>query len=83
MIMEEIFYHAITVRRNQYSNRSQQLLFYIKNKDGVEKSWVIKAIHMRFMFLKKYSKLLLAVLMGIVAANISRTIVYNVLSIEN
>lgn len=53
MIMEETFHYIIIVCGNQCSNRNQQLLLYVKGKSGVEKSWVIKAIHIEFMFLER------------------------------
>ena len=83
MIVEETFYYIIIVCGNQCSNRNQQLLLYVKGKSGVEKSWVIKTIHMGFMFLKRQQELLLAALTGAIIANISGATVHGTLSINN
>ena len=53
MVVEKTLHHAITIGRNQYNNRSQQLLLYVESESGVGKSRIIKAIHMRFMFLER------------------------------
>ena len=81
--MEEIFHHAITVEGNQFSNRSQQLLLYIRVEGGVRKNRVIKGIYMRFIFLERQQELLLAAPTSAAAANISRAKVYDELSFDN
>lgn len=81
--MEEIFHHAITVGRNQFSNKSQQLLLYVRVEGGVGKNRVIKGIHMRFMFLERQQELLLAVPTDTTATNISGAKVYDELSFDN
>lgn len=83
IVIEETFHHAITIRENQCSNKSQQLLFYIKSKDGVGKSRVVNAIHIRFIFLERQPELLLAILIGATITNISEATIYGALSIIN
>lgn len=50
MVVEKIFYHIITIRKNQYSNKNQQFLLYVKDEDEIRKSQIVKAIYMGFMF---------------------------------
>ena len=82
-VVEETLHNAITVGGNQCSERSQQLLLYVRGERGVGKSRVVKAIHMRFMFLERQSELLLAAPTGAAAANISGATVHGALSIDN
>ena len=84
MVAEETLHHAITVERNQCSNKSQQLLFYVKDEGRIRKSRVVKAIYMRFMFLERQQELLLAAPTGAAAANINGAMaVHGALSIDN
>ena len=83
LVMGETFYHAITVKGNQSNNKNQQRLLYVRSESGVEKSRVVKAIHMGFMFLDRQSKLLLVVPTRVMAANISGVTVHGTLSIDN
>lgn len=81
--MEEIFHYTITVGRNQFSNRNHQPLLYLRIEGGVGKNRVIKGIHVRFMFLERQQKLLLAAPTATAAANISGAKVYDELSFDN
>lgn len=58
-------------------------MLYIRSEGEIGKIWVVKAIHMGFMFLEKQLELLLAILTDAMAANISGATVYNALSIKN
>ena len=83
MVVEETLHHAITVRGNQCSDRSQQLLLYVRGEGGVGKSRVVKALHMEFMFLERQPELLLAAPTDAAAANISGATVHGALSIDD
>lgn len=82
-VVKEILYHAIIIVGNQYSDRTQQLLLYVRGEGGVRKSRVVKTIHIGFMFLERQSELLLRVAAGTAIANMSKATVHGALSIDN
>ena len=83
MVVEETFYYTITVRRNQCSNRNQQLLVYVKIERKVGKSQVVKVIYMGFIFLERQSKLFFGTSANVTAASIDETTYYSALSLDD
>ncbi len=75
--------HAIYNERNQCHLRSDQLLLYVRGEGGVRKSKIVKAIHLRFSFLKRRKELLIAAPTRAAAANIGGATIHGALSIDD
>lgn len=57
MIVREILDYAIWNKGKMYLEPNQQLLIYVKGKDGVRKSRVMKAIEIGFALLERKNEL--------------------------
>lgn len=53
VIVKKVLSYAILSKGNQYYHRSKQILLYVRGKRGVGKIRILKAIHLRFSFLKR------------------------------
>lgn len=82
IVIEKALNHTIVNKRRQYQDKSDQFLLYIRKKGGVGKSRVIKAIYLRFNFLKKQSELLIIAPTDAVMANIRDATIHKTLSID-
>lgn len=58
-------------------------MLYVSGKKRVGKSKTIKAIYLRFSFLKRQKELLIAISTNAIMANISGTTIYRLLSIQD
>ena len=83
VVVEKVLNHAILNEKNQYNHRSEQFLLYVKGKGGIRKSRIVKAIHLRFSFLKKQKELLIIILTTAATANIGGITIYEVQNIED
>lgn len=83
IVVEKMLNHTIFNKENKYRYRNKQLLLYIRGKKRVEKSKIIKTIYLRFSFLKKQIKLLVAALIEAITANIDNATIYGALSIDD
>lgn len=83
ILVEEALHHIITNKGNQYRNRSDQFLLYIKGKRRVGKSRVIKVIYLGFCFLRRQKKLVITTPTRFAIANIAGAIINGALSIDN
>lgn len=77
MTIKGIFDYIIKNKRKIYLNLNQQLLIYIRDKEEVEKSKVVKVIEMGFTLLGRKNKLV------VFANGIGRSIIYIILGINN
>lgn len=82
VVIEEALHRAIVNKRRQCQDRRDQFLFYVRREERVEKSRVVKAIHLGFSFLKRRSKLLIAAPTDAAAANIRGATIQGALSID-
>lgn len=82
VIIKKTLNYAILNKENQYRHRNNQLLLYVREEKKVRKNRVIKAIYLKFSFLKRQTKLLIAAPTSAVVANIDRAIIYKILSIN-
>ena len=73
--------HAISNKMNQCHHRSKQFSLHVRSKEKVEKSKVVKAIQLKFSFLKRQKKLLIIAPTGATIANISGITIHRALSI--
>lgn len=81
-IFKKALNYAIINKKRQYWDKNDQFLFYIRREERVGKSRVVKAIYLKFSFLKKQSKLLIVILTGIAIINIEGTTIHKALSIN-
>lgn len=82
IIIEKTLNYTIVNTRYQYQDRSDQFLLYVRGKGGVGKSRIVKAIHLEFSFLKRRPKVLIAVLTGVISANIRGATIHEALTIH-
>lgn len=75
--------HAIFNKKNQCHYKSEQFLLYVKEEGRVEKDRIVKAIYLRFGFLKKQTKLLIVASTRAIVTNIGDAIIYEALSIDD
>ncbi len=83
VVVKKVLNHTILNKGNQCHHRSEQLLLYVRGEGGVGKSRVVKAIHLRFSFLKRRKELLIAAPTGVAAANIGGATIHGALSIQD
>ncbi len=81
VIIERLLNHAILNKENQGYFKSEQLLFYDRGKWEVGKIRVLKAIDLKFRFLKKQKELLIAALIYGATAKTCGTTIHSTLSI--
>lgn len=82
IVMEKALNYTIVNKRRQCQDKSDQFLLYIRKKGGVGKSRVIKAIYLRFNFLKRQSELLIIAPTNAAMANIRDATIHKTLSID-
>lgn len=62
MIVKEILDHAIRNKEKIYYESNQQLLIYIRDKDRVKKSKIVKAIEIGIVLLERRNELVISAL---------------------
>ena len=83
VIIEKVLNHAIFNKKNQCHHRSNQLLLYVKREGGVGKNRIVKAIHLRFSFLKRRKELLIAAPTGAAVVNIGDATIHKALNMDD
>ena len=84
-IVENVFYSLNKIPNFNCDRIKNQLLLYICSKGRVEKSEFVYAIQLGYTFLLQNSDLVITILMGALANNISDSIIYTsfAISIKN
>lgn len=76
LIVKEILDHAIRNKKKIYYESNQQLLIYIRDKDRVEKSKIVKAIEIGIVLLERRNELVISVLTNSTVNRIDGSIVH-------
>lgn len=76
LIVKEILDHAIRNKEKIYYESNQQLLIYIRDKDRVEKSKIVKAIEIGIVLLERRNELVISALTSSTVNGIDGSTVY-------
>lgn len=83
LIVKEILDYVITKKGQVQVAAEDQLLLYIKDKDGIRKSCIIQALELEFTFLGRQAKLVISMPTGCVVDRIGGSTIYIALGINN
>ena len=81
-MVKKVLDHAIAGKGQPCIRRKDQLFLYIKGKDKVCKSWVIKALQLGYLMLERSQELAIIAPTRAAANNISGSTIYTALSIN-